>query len=69
MNVNVTPTKMNNNLKSSIHLIEGVLPFTEKPSNKYFEQKEETNINDVHACELFSLFTADIIKEEVVFTR
>ena len=47
----------------------GILPFTEKPSNAYLEQKEEANKNEIPASDLFSFFTADIIKEEVTFTR
>ena len=41
------------------------LPFIELPSVSRHEDKDE-----LHSAEgLFSLFTADIIKQEVVFTR
>ena len=42
--------------------IEATLPFKEKPSDEITESKEK-------ASELFSLFTADIIKEDIEFTR
>lgn len=50
----------------------GISPFIEKPSNSHFDVKEhnENNSNNpLQACDLFSLFTADIIKEQVTFTR
>ena len=51
-----------------------ILPFQEKPSvESNPAQKEESTTVDskkpLAAAELFSLFTADIIKEEVIFTR
>ena len=49
--------------------MEGILPFTETPSYSHFEDKEDNARNDMKASDLFSLFTADIIKEEIVFTR
>jgi hypothetical protein len=42
--------------------IDAILPFKEKPSDMVTESKEK-------ASELFSLFTADIIKEDVEFIR
>ncbi|HEX6849312.1 MAG TPA: hypothetical protein VF144_20145 [Chitinophagaceae bacterium] len=42
--------------------MDAILPFKEKPSDKVVESKEK-------ASELFSLFTADIIKEDVEFVR
>lgn len=42
--------------------IDAILPFKEKPSDAIKESKEK-------ASELFSLFTADIIKEDVEFVR
>jgi hypothetical protein len=44
-----------------------ILPFAEKPSVSP-EQKDPSQ-NQLEASELFSLFTANIIKEDVVFTR
>lgn len=49
--------------------MEGILPFTETPSFSHFEDKEDGSRNEMKASDLFSLFTADIIKEEIVFTR
>jgi hypothetical protein len=42
--------------------IDAILPFKEKPSDKVEESKEK-------ASELFSMFTADIIKEDIEFVR
>ena len=42
--------------------IDAILPFKEKPSDKVVESKER-------ASELFSMFTADIIKEDIMFVR
>ena len=44
--------------------IDQILPFKEKPSD---EPKSKKNEKD--ASELFSLFTADIIKEDIEFVR
>ena len=51
-----------------------ILPFQEKPSIESTQgSKQESSTEDAKkplaAAELFSLFTADIIKEEVIFTR
>lgn len=51
----------------------GFMPFIEKPSDKYDVVKggcvpEKIN-SRINAVELFSLFTADIIKKEVVFFK
>jgi len=42
--------------------IDAILPFKEKPSDIVIEEKDK-------ASELFSLFTADIIKEDIEFVR
>lgn len=55
--------------KKETRLLDGILPFTEKPSNQYENEKEPHPMGGLQACELFSLFTADIIKEEVTFIR
>ena len=44
--------------------IDAILPFKEKPSDELKGEKKEMG-----ASELFSLFTADIIKEDVEFVR
>ncbi len=53
-------------------VLNGIEPFTEKPSDNHgyrvsvnYEKIEKR----IDATELFSIFTADIIREEVVFTR
>jgi hypothetical protein len=43
---------------------DAILPFKEKPSDEPKGKK-----NEMEATELFSLFTADIIKEDVEFVR
>lgn len=50
---------------------DGMTIFKENPSDEYkFGEKKDVISNSrISAYELFSLFTADIIKEEVIFTR
>ena len=55
--------------KKDSRLLDGILPFTEKPSNQYVNEKEPHPMDGLQASELFSLFTANIIKEEIIFTR
>ena len=43
------------------------LPFPETPASNHYDDKGGEN--SMHAAELFSRFTADIIKKDVVFTR
>jgi hypothetical protein len=53
------------------HLTESIFAFAEQPSLNGPRKKEEpgnTNIQ-INGSELFSLFTADIIKEKIIFTR
>ncbi len=64
----IIPQKLKT-IKNSMSFIEAILPFTEKPSNAHLTQKEKAVNEEIEACDLFSLFTANIIKEEVVFTR
>lgn len=49
--------------------IDGIFPFTESPSVDKITTKEKEKKNKLCASDLFSLFTADIIKEDVIFTR
>ncbi|MDQ2718663.1 MAG: hypothetical protein M3Z26_02700 [Bacteroidota bacterium] len=68
----VTSPKLTSLIRKSTTIIEGILPFKEKPSKNNFLNKsneEGYESNGVEAYDLFSLFTADIIKEEVIFTR
>jgi len=52
---------------------EGFVPFTEKPSDKYKGMADtaaaQQNNSRINAFELFSHFTAEIIKKKVLFTR
>lgn len=45
-----------------------IQPFAEQPGDDRFKQTKKEK-KDIGASELFSLFTADIIKEETIFTR
>lgn len=42
-----------------------IFPFTEKPT----KSPEESSTESIEASDLFSFFTADIIKQKVLFTR
>ncbi len=44
-----------------------ILPFTEGPATNHRAKDKDKNSKNVN--ELFSIFTADIIREEVIFTR
>jgi hypothetical protein len=44
-------------------------PFTERPSAERYTEKSADNKVRLCADDLFSIFTANIIKEEVTFTR
>ena len=60
-------------LSSALKIQEGFLAFEEKPSDKYKLPNEEAvpeqSNSRINAFELFSLFTADIIKKNVLFIR
>ena len=45
--------------------MDSIVPFKEKPADVLNKEKTE----DMNASELFSFFTADIIKEDVEFVR
>lgn len=48
---------------------QGIRTFHERPcEGKYLSDDSENN-DEISANQLFSIFTADIIKEEVLFTR
>jgi hypothetical protein len=48
---------------------EGIFPFTERPCEEKRNMGQAAPDNKLHAADLFSLFTADIIREDVVFVR
>ncbi len=58
---------------SWLRIQDGILPFCEKPSDKLGNNgnSNESKVFEarITAIELFSHFTADIIKKEVIFTR
>lgn len=47
----------------------GILPFTERPSEEQSSKNVAGAKDNLGASDLFSLFTADIIKEGKLFTR
>ena len=48
--------------------LSSIKPFLERPStDRILDQQEKKD--ELCAADLFSLFTADIIKEKVIFTR
>ncbi|MBC7946320.1 MAG: hypothetical protein H7Y42_00460 [Chitinophagaceae bacterium] len=53
----------------TITRIDEILPFTEKPSLDHTSKAYSDKNSQLGASDLFALFTADIIREEVVFTR
>lgn len=57
-------------LKPVIKRQEGFFPFTERPSDKYqLSEEDSSQSRRINAFDLFSFFTADIIKKRVVFVR
>ncbi|HEX6191380.1 MAG TPA: hypothetical protein VFZ42_03410 [Chitinophagaceae bacterium] len=48
--------------------LNSIKPFMERPSTDRILEEQEKK-NELCAADLFSLFTADIIKEKVIFTR
>lgn len=48
--------------------MDNVVPFTQTPSENQFDDHENIK-NELRASDLFSYFTANIIKEEIIFTR
>ena len=45
-----------------------IKPFTERPSRNKYAVGNKNN-DELAAAELFSFFTADIIKKNIIFTR
>ena len=46
-----------------------MLPFEEKPSRNRYGNKNGESKKELIASDLFSIFTADVIKQDVIFTR
>ena len=51
------------------HRLTDILPFTESPSRNRYQSNATKNKKELAASDLFSMFTANIIKEDVIFTR
>lgn len=54
-------------IKPAKNVLEGILPVTEKSANE--NEKKIYNLDRKRAFDLFSHFTANIIKEETTFIR
>lgn len=56
---------------SSLRIQDGICPFFEKPSDEHntLDYDLESCEERITAIDLFSHFTADVIKEKVIFTR
>ena len=57
---------------SFLRIQDGILPFFEKPSDEHItvENNEMVTLKErINGIDLFSHFTANIIKEKVIFTR
>ncbi len=68
----IIPTDLGIEVKESrTSLMDGIFAFEEQPSlNCPIKKEEPGNIEaQINASELFSLFTANIIKEKIIFTR
>ncbi|MEO6819922.1 MAG: hypothetical protein ABI266_00200 [Ginsengibacter sp.] len=56
-------------VSSSIQKFQGIKIFQQTPCEGRFIFDDSADLDDLPANKLFALFTADIIKEEVIFTR
>jgi len=63
-------------IKTTLQVIratrEAIKPFTEMPpqsESQDIDEKERAKDSGINASDLFSIFTANIVKQEVVFTR
>ena len=68
----IIPTDLGIEVKESCtNVMNGIFAFEEQPSLNCPRKKEEPgNMKvEINASELFSLFTANIIKEKIIFTR
>ncbi len=61
-------TEINLALDAAQESINSILPFTENPSDERASQMQAEE-GTLTASELFAFFTADIIKQDVVFVR
>jgi hypothetical protein len=49
--------------------IDSIVPFKEKPSDDVISSINKDKKDEMDASELFSFFTADIIKKDIEFVR
>ena len=62
-------TETGNSSKTSIQKFKEIQIFQEHPGKGNYGLDENSECENIPANELFSMFTADIIKEEIIFTR
>lgn len=68
MNKEINTGKSEPISKKIISKFKDITAFKQTPSEDQFDDHENIN-HEIRACDLFSYFTANIIKEEIVFTR
>ncbi|MEO5501521.1 MAG: hypothetical protein ABIR31_08775 [Ginsengibacter sp.] len=49
-------------------VVDRILPFTESPSSQQYDDNTKGE-GEMRASDLFSLFTADVIKSDIIFSR
>ncbi|MEO7044586.1 MAG: hypothetical protein ABI091_04715 [Ferruginibacter sp.] len=49
-------------------VVDRILPFTETPSSQQYDDHTKGD-DEMRASDLFSLFTADVIKSDIIFSR
>lgn len=49
-------------------VVDQILPFTETPASQQYDDHTKQE-DEMRASDLFSLFTADVIKSDIVFSR
>ena len=58
------------NTETVFMYLDDISPFTEKPSCNDRGEEEAGHVpRRIHPDDLFSMFTANVIKEKVIFTR
>ena len=67
----ITPLVQKRVKKVTAIIFDGIMPFTQKPPAEVDKEEEQScpASDTISAYQLFSLFTADIIKKKTVFVR
>jgi hypothetical protein len=70
MKTSLKAPQKRNNIHTPVLNTGGIMVFTERPSaERAGSSAKSPEKTKLQAADLFSLFTADIIKQEVLFTR